>query len=1139
LKVLDKNSTSDWQAFIAPIANRLMDFSKRNPLYNLEPKSTLLNIQNKVEFESEKLVLELDSPLKNLLKKHRFIIRETGLNTLYLSFGTYALQNDELGKLPFYLIPVQTKLNKDKNVVEIELNWEEKIINPLLSRLLKEKYNLVPDFDQCTTSEAFLGIFNYKKYVILDEIGSMEESNLSNPIRELYDFQPKPNEKVLPLSELDNSLIADADYSQRIIIKKSLKNESFCVQGPPGTGKSQTISNIISANLAAGKKVLFVSEKKAAIDVVYDKLEDVNLHHNLCKITDSKSDKKEFVNSLEGQWTTLKTESGDRLKKADYSAAFLRIEKYLDQLHQNRPELGASLKDLLIGNSFVKYDHQLSNIPTILEWDSIKKILDPMLQDYKKEQLSTSELKAILNLNGDLFRSKEFEQKFAIHTKVLRENLALINEVQANSGLHVESISELIRFCIQARIISGLKFKEKIDILRDDSKLKKFKTESKKYIKLNTEFENLKIDVNHWSTIPSIETIQFLQKNLDKNGFFSSAKRKVDKLILAHSNKPIRNIEQLLIHTMDYLEVQKKLNSSISKLKTDFQILNPNTEIDEMNLILSKAEYQKELFEKILDQDQQLIEKLDQLNPVVDKVQHSSKVLFALNYGNIEELKEKVSNTVDAQNYILKNQKELKGLDSLTKENIRFFNSFEGDLTNLDSLIFNLNIEQIIKRSKVLSEIDSKSLNADLKTVIDKRRDNLSVNSAQLINQLKSEFSQLETLLITPAGRLKEKEKALKKEVRAGKRILTHEFSKTKRFKAIRELCELESKHWVFKMKNVWMMNPLSVSEILPFEKEQFDLLIIDEASQIPEEDIIPALYRAKQVIIVGDKMQMPPSNYFSGNEVGPSILDTAHYRLNNYMLKWHYRSKNPELISFSNHSFYDSQLILSPAKDPNSQVLNYHFVPNSNYKEGVNTKEAKELIAYLEKHLKELNGKEIGIATFSLAQQKVIEKELARSKALSTKLEDESLFVRNLENLQGDECDILLISIGYGPDKDGKLSLNMGALSKNGGHNRLNVLITRAREQVHVFSSIPNGSIRLSDNEGINYLRDYLEFIQQPNRANNWTDLSIDYTSSKIVITGTESERIEALLSRVSVLKSIGFDVEVQEIVSAYLAKS
>ena len=495
LKTLGKHNTSDWHSFIAPIANRLMDFSKRNPLLNLDQKNYIYSLDLDANEELKSINIKLNSSVKKILKRQKQIIKETGLNTLYLSWGTYEIQNKDLNRLPFYLIPIEIKSNKDKDEIEIHPDWDGKIVNPLLEKLLKDKFNLDAKLEAVSNWDLHLGIFNYKKYILLEEIGKMEMQNLSNPIRQLFDFNPKIEDPSDRKKDLDFLLISSADPSQRNIIKRSLVNDSFCVQGPPGTGKSQTISNIISANLSLGKRILFVSEKKAAIDVVYDRLKSSGLANVATQITDSSSDKKEFIQSLSFQWEDNKKQKERTSRYQDYSFSYSKLERFLDHLFRLQPSLGMSLSEALDNQAIVDWKLKTKETPKLERWSKQKSILNFLYSEIQKDHINKSDLPWLLKLHANLFSSSDLKNKLDLNSKIILENLDKIKDKEID-------LVDLQKQCIQARVICGLQFKEKIEILKTPERLKKFKTERTKYYRLQKELKNLKLDLKSWKKNP-------------------------------------------------------------------------------------------------------------------------------------------------------------------------------------------------------------------------------------------------------------------------------------------------------------------------------------------------------------------------------------------------------------------------------------------------------------------------------------------------------------------------------------------------------------------------------------------------------------------------------------------------------------
>ena len=328
------------------------------------------------------------------------------------------------------------------------------------------------------------------------------------------------------------------------------------------------------------------------------------------------------------------------------------------------------------------------------------------------------------------------------------------------------------------------------------------------------------------------------------------------------------------------------------------------------------------------------------------------------------------------------------------------------------------------------------------------------------------------------------------------KAILLREHQKKRRLKPIRDLLQ-EIPNLVFTLKPCFMMSPLTVSQYINAKDIKFDVVIFDEASQIMPEDAVPCLIRAKQAIIMGDTQQLPPTTFFlsqddeeSEEEIEdlPSFLSEASTKFRSKSLDWHYRSKNENLIAFSNRFFYENRLITFPNPNTNDKSgLDLVYVKKGIYDRGKsrkNREEAKEVVkAYRE--LKSMyNDKSIGIIAFSIAQGNAIREEFQMAGINfdeSIDSDTEELFIKNLEKVQGDERDIILLSVGYGKDSQGKLSYNFGPLNKEGGYKRLNVAITRSRFKTVVISSILPEELdedKLSA-DGVRYLKRYLDYVK------------------------------------------------------------
>ncbi len=342
--------------------------------------------------------------------------------------------------------------------------------------------------------------------------------------------------------------------------------------------------------------------------------------------------------------------------------------------------------------------------------------------------------------------------------------------------------------------------------------------------------------------------------------------------------------------------------------------------------------------------------------------------------------------------------------------------------------------------------------------------------------------------------------------------ILKREIKKQRRLMPLRKLF-MSIPNLVTSLRPCFMMSPLSVSVFLEAQSYEFDMVIFDEASQVHTEDAIGAIMRGKQIIIVGDSKQLPPTSFFStslndedfdvdseeaieDNEAGAyeSILDEAVSVLPERSLRWHYRSRHEHLIAFSNIKIYNSQLITFPSSTecaPDCGV-EYVYVKDGVYDRGNkknNINEARKVADLVFEHFKKHPNRSLGVVTFSEAQQNAIDAVIRQKRLQYPEFDtyfiedkEEPFFIKNLENVQGDERDTIIFSIGYAKDNKGIMYMNFGPLSREGGYRRLNVAITRAKHNVKLVGSIVPADIDLENvsSEGVKMLRSYIEFAQQ-----------------------------------------------------------
>ncbi len=316
----------------------------------------------------------------------------------------------------------------------------------------------------------------------------------------------------------------------------------------------------------------------------------------------------------------------------------------------------------------------------------------------------------------------------------------------------------------------------------------------------------------------------------------------------------------------------------------------------------------------------------------------------------------------------------------------------------------------------------------------------------------------------------------------------------------------------LFKAIKIWLMTPDSVSEVLPQQNDLFDLLIFDEASQLYVEKSIPSIVRAKKVVIAGDHKQLRPSSLGDGRiemnedlidedaEISAaleeeSLLDLARFRYPDILLNTHYRSKYEELIDFSNYAFYKGRLFVAPNTDmPEKPPIEVHLVEGATWVNRANRKEAEQIVSLIKEFFRtRKNNETLGVIAFNASQRDmiydVIDEESLADPAFGSQIraemsrkdngEDTGLFVKNIESVQGDERDVVMFSIGYAKNANGRLMHNFGWLNQKGGENRLNVAISRAKQKIHIVTSFRPSELALdgAKNEGPVILKRYLEY--------------------------------------------------------------
>ncbi len=341
-------------------------------------------------------------------------------------------------------------------------------------------------------------------------------------------------------------------------------------------------------------------------------------------------------------------------------------------------------------------------------------------------------------------------------------------------------------------------------------------------------------------------------------------------------------------------------------------------------------------------------------------------------------------------------------------------------------------------------------------------------------------------------------------------KLIQNETSKQKRHIPIRQLVTRAS-NAMKALKPCFMMSPLSVAQYIPPASIKFDVLIVDEASQLRPEEALGVIARANQIVIVGDPKQLPPTSFFNAitddeeNNDEDTIVDESESILDTCItlyspvrrLRWHYRSQHESLIAFSNQHFYDNDLIVFPSPtsiNDDGLGIKHTYIQNSVYQSGINKLEAKVVVEHIERQMKLFPDKSLGIGTFNTQQRDLIQQLLDEKEKINLNVANylnrwkdnsEPFFIKNLESLQGDERDVIFISTTFGPDKlTGKVFQRFGPMTQKSGWRRLNVLITRSKQKMHVFTSMKSSDIVVSASSsmGVTSLRGFLQYLESGN---------------------------------------------------------
>lgn len=1073
-----------------------MNFLKehKESLYDLRKSNPLLDLPvdkfPEVIIESDvKLIDASEYPIfKKIYSLSEKNQKAFGLRTLLVanSYLKWRFKGDEICS-PVYLSQVEQRKIKGSKEPEFQIN-SLSFQNPLLNHLLVTEFGIeiedenFSNFIQKNNFElvpgSWVGNFNYKKYKLVDDYQNISLDKLSGPMNTIVHGEKTSNTYVF--NEIRN--ILPLDISQEKVLLGARNDQNVILEGPPGTGKSRTIASIIGQNVYDQKSCLFVAEKRNALDVVSSILKEHNIGHLASTIHDSEQDKKRFINELKESWEVLLTEIDEPknfvhsrhqvdfiLKKLNSSIIGSKIpyQNLVDELCEKSGE-----NSLTIINP---------SIALVEDWLKHREIIISAFNLLKVQGKNHFGETSVKYLNQHLFLTPNFLDKFDHYLTSLLNHIENVEVIAKHDEL--STLSSLVKVGSISRLVQSnpsLSF----SALSKVTFRKAFKKKRKELLLVEAKLKDFEPFIKQWHTIWNIQEINTALNSLNNSSLLKQKSRKeIERQFEKHFSQgnvalPIENV---LNSTKEYWNLISTLNSIKAELLADYSIEDPSIQLNLVNEIITYFENSDigilTWFRTTKNIDS-IMKSLDAQYVDIQQIVHYTKLIF-------HNAREESIRSIKQQIVDLKKESNLSQIanilvpiaKSCQQEVFQLIVNSEQEFKALNYSLLSSFYKSRSTTDSEYHKIDDVHLQECITRQIRQELNYTKHNVQTILYNSNQTFNLYNKILETPSSKLKGDQKNLKKRLRKGKSILSKEFGKQRSFKSIRFLMESEARDWIKVLKPVLFMSPISVSEIFPLE-EQFDQIIFDEASQMPIEDTIPSLQRARQVVIAGDSQQMPPSNYFqSNNSENFSLLAYCKYEFENYALKYHYRSHHHALIEFSNQHFYHNQLKTISAPDSRLEPLKLIKLKNNTYQQGVNSEEAKEIIDYLKRNIASYSNQQIGLFTLSEKQSNLLSNLVGEELELKLYFARTNSFIRSLENLQGEECDVAIISLTHGLNSEGKFSLNFGPINQLNGKKRLNVLFTRAKEQMITFMSFDPILLNASSNEGIGLLKSFIDY--------------------------------------------------------------
>lgn len=1020
--------------------------------------------------------------------------------------------------------------------------------------------------------EAHLGIFSFTKYLMWKDLQDRSEQLKANRVVKHLIEHPGEPFSAERYESTERLRLDDAYRPQDIrapMLSDSSQFEAICavdsahdlvLEGPPGTGKSQTITNIIANTLAKGKTVLFVAEKVAALEVVHRRLTEVGLAPFCLELHSSKTKKTDVLAQLGKALDVSGSKTASEWEREADRLAALRMELngLVDALHHEH------LNGLDVFSAIGTCIANAGTPPSVMTWTDpnthshaeLDKLRETTRRIAALGQALTSLHNHPLALVGRSDWSPLWQEEFeaavakaGVATSTLKEKTGPISTLigEATSGQSIDTLTAL------DHLADVLLAAPKVPV-----PLAKQAHDSGARARVMTLVKHGQARQKHWDSMGPGWGANFAKLNgTELQGEWAGAqntwwpkswfaKRSIlAKLaaVRADSQPPTGEaLSTALSHLVDvndedqflrglHAEASSLLEDSYTGVQTDWSAVERHAHW---------ASTFAEVLARLAGGD---AERADAIQKLVTPLVGEQRIALASGGAIGRKLLEfrdayrEFMTALGAVTEIAKSTASLAGdvhadgaLERVQshlaswQQGRRFIQPWclwrgvraQAVAQGLQGVVESVELG-LVPLADVAAHFEYSYRSWWLKRTVDNEPVLRTFSSADHERKIR-EFRDADTkfqkltqayIAATLSGKVPAASAAVVgAESEMGR--LRRELARQRGHMPVRKLMQ-GLPTLLPKLKPCLLMSPLSVAQYLAADHSQFDVVVFDEASQIAVWDAVGVIARGKQLVVVGDPKQLPPTNFFGrsstdGDDSGDgqqvedleSILDEClGAGMNRLTLKWHYRSRHESLIAFSNVNYYESELVTFPSPVTSDVAVRLQPVAGVYDRGGsrTNRAEADAIVDAIEKHyLKEGSaGLTMGVVTFNQTQQNLIATLLEARRRSNAELDKvlaqkvpEELFIKNLENVQGDERDIILFSITYGPDAAGKVTMNFGPLNSEGGHRRLNVAISRARHGVVIYSTLKPEQIDLARVRaaGVRDLKHYLEFAKRGPRA-------------------------------------------------------